>query len=175
MHFVSLFIFLSLSPFWLYLFLILFFNWWIMQLLPKSEKAVLCDSSPTVGSLACTTLLVSLLLLYAFLLLQHSLFLPWKMYFSLWHQFSILPWEHEDRKHWVLFCVGFGGFCFGFFFQLARLFHRNLPLFELLLPYIKLQGEKGDISSYLWNLNFILYFNFYTIQLLFLCCFFFFF
>lgn len=47
-------------------------------------------------SKSSTTLLISLLLLNEFLLLQHSLFLPWKMYFSFWHQFSILPWECED-------------------------------------------------------------------------------
>lgn len=142
MWLVSLFIFLSLSTFWPYLFFMYFYCIFscifIMQILSKSkslrrhfymtenEIAPLQQDFPE--SIAYTTLLASLLLWCGFLLLQHSLFLPWKMYFSLWHQFSILPWEHEGRKYQVVF------------FPVTLLIPQEVITLELLLPYIKLCG-----------------------------------
>lgn len=99
---------------------------------------------------SCTTLLISLLLLNEFLLLQHSLFLPWKMYFSFWHQFSILPWECEDWKHQVV----------GFFFPMYSIgsYHSWTPS-----PLHTTSGKKlifltiCGISDVLFILSFILF------------------
>lgn len=132
----------------------------------RSEKAVLCDSSPIVGFFP------------NLLSVQHC----WFLYYSCMNFcYYSTPFSSYGK------CISvFGtsspsflgtwrqkasGGLF-FFFQLAYLFHRKVPLLNSLLLT---QNFRKKICSYcLWNLNFVLYFRFYTIQVLFLCFFIFF-